>query len=53
MPLLEAATRWYSDRYGLQLDAKEEALMLIGSQEGLGGVVKADMCVGSDHRMNR
>ena len=36
MPLLEAATRWYEERYNVLLDAKQEALMLIGSQEGLG-----------------
>jgi len=36
LPLLEAAVSWYRERYGLKLDPKQEALMLIGSQEGLG-----------------
>lgn len=36
MPLLEAAVQWYGERYGVKLDAKGEALLLIGSQEGLG-----------------
>ena len=36
MPLLDAAVQWYEERYGVKLDAKEEALLLIGSQEGLG-----------------
>ncbi|MDR5709570.1 MAG: aminotransferase class I/II-fold pyridoxal phosphate-dependent enzyme [Armatimonadota bacterium] len=34
-PFLEAATRWYARRWGVELDPDREALALVGSQEGL------------------
>ncbi|MDR7415936.1 MAG: aminotransferase class I/II-fold pyridoxal phosphate-dependent enzyme [Armatimonadota bacterium] len=34
-PFLEAATRWYARRWGIELDPDREALALVGSQEGL------------------
>ncbi|KXZ45825.1 hypothetical protein GPECTOR_50g619 [Gonium pectorale] len=46
MPLLEAATEWYGQRYGLQLDPACEALTLIGAQEGLGHALMAVADVG-------
>jgi len=36
LPFLEAATAWFSRRFGVELDPTREALALIGSQEGLG-----------------
>ncbi|MCX7848731.1 aminotransferase class I/II-fold pyridoxal phosphate-dependent enzyme [Thermus sp.] len=41
LPFLEAATRWYRERYGLFLDPRREALALIGSQEGLAHLLLA------------
>ncbi|RIH83005.1 LL-diaminopimelate aminotransferase [Meiothermus luteus] len=41
LPLLEAAVAWYARRYGLELDPKREALVLIGSQEGLAHLLLA------------
>ncbi|RDI95350.1 aminotransferase class I/II-fold pyridoxal phosphate-dependent enzyme [Meiothermus sp. QL-1] len=40
-PLLEAATAWYAERYGVRLDPRREALVLIGSQEGLAHLLMA------------
>jgi aspartate/methionine/tyrosine aminotransferase len=34
-PFLEAATRWYARRWGVELDPDRESLALVGSQEGL------------------
>jgi len=36
LPLLEAAVAWYKEQYGVQLSATDQALALIGAQEGLG-----------------
>ncbi|KAG2439647.1 hypothetical protein HXX76_004997 [Chlamydomonas incerta] len=41
MPLLEAACKWYGERYGTQLDPSCEALSLIGAQEGLAHALMA------------
>lgn len=41
LPFLQAATRWYAGRYGLELDPAREALSLIGSQEGLAHLLMA------------
>ncbi|WP_018110978.1 aminotransferase class I/II-fold pyridoxal phosphate-dependent enzyme [Thermus igniterrae] len=41
LPFLEAACRWYEERYGVQLDPRREALVLIGSQEGLAHLLLA------------
>ncbi|GFR42358.1 hypothetical protein Agub_g3053 [Astrephomene gubernaculifera] len=46
MPLLEAATEWYGQRYGVQLDPATEALSLIGAQEGLAHALLAVADVG-------
>lgn len=35
MPLLRAAAAWFAEHYGVTLDARTQALSLIGSQEGL------------------
>jgi hypothetical protein len=35
MPLLEAAVEWYKGLFGLELSPKDNALVLVGSQEGL------------------
>ena len=32
---LEAVCRWYTQRFGVEIDPKTEALLLIGSKEGL------------------
>ncbi len=34
-PFLEAACRWYDRRFGVKLDAKSEAMLLLGSKDGL------------------
>ena len=34
-PFLETVTRWYERRFGVALDPRSEALLLIGSKEGL------------------
>lgn len=41
LPLLEATTRWYAERFGPELDPHREALALIGSQEGLAHLLMA------------
>lgn len=41
LPFLEAACRWYEERYGVRLDPRREALALIGSQEGLAHLLLA------------
>ncbi|MGQ9735390.1 MAG: aminotransferase class I/II-fold pyridoxal phosphate-dependent enzyme [Thermaceae bacterium] len=41
LPFLEAATDWFSNRFGLGLDPSLEALALIGSQEGLAHLLLA------------
>jgi len=41
LPFLEAATDWYYQRYGVELDPQREALSLIGSQEGLAHLLMA------------
>lgn len=40
-PLRTAAVDWYSERYGLELDAEREALALIGAQEGFANLLLA------------
>jgi LL-diaminopimelate aminotransferase len=34
-PFLEAVCRWFARRFGVEIDPKTEALLLIGSKEGL------------------
>src|SRR5207253_192777 len=34
-PFLQSAARWYGRRFGVELDPASEALLLIGSKEGL------------------
>jgi LL-diaminopimelate aminotransferase len=34
-PFLESVARWYQRRFGVELDPRSEALLLIGSKEGL------------------
>lgn len=34
-PFLETVTRWYKKRFGVDIDPKSEAMLLIGSKEGL------------------
>lgn len=34
-PLLEAVSRWYKRRYGVEIDSRTEVCSLLGSQEGL------------------
>jgi LL-diaminopimelate aminotransferase len=34
-PFLQSVARWYGRRFGVQLDSESEALLLIGSKEGL------------------
>ncbi len=41
LSFLEAACRWYGERYGVGLDPRREALALIGSQEGLAHLLLA------------
>lgn len=41
LPLLEAATAWYARRYRVELDPQQEALSLIGAQEGLAHLLMA------------
>lgn len=40
-PLLQAATDWYEQRYGVALNPRNQALSLIGSQEGLAHLLMA------------
>lgn len=41
MPFLQAATAWYARRYGVELNPQQQALSLIGSQEGLAHLLLA------------
>jgi len=34
-PFLEAVSRWYRKRFGVEVDPKSEALLLLGSKDGL------------------
>lgn len=34
-PFLESVARWYARRFGVQIDPKSEAMLLIGSKDGL------------------
>jgi len=34
-PFLEAVSRWYRRRFGVEIDPKSEALLLLGSKDGL------------------
>lgn len=34
-PFLEAATSWFNSRFGVEIDPKKEAMLLIGSKDGL------------------
>ncbi len=40
-PLRQAAVDWYASRYGLDLDPEDEALVLIGAQEGFAHLLLA------------
>ncbi len=40
-PFLEAATKWFARRFGVDFDPDTEALTLIGTQEGLGHLLLA------------
>ncbi|GIW33807.1 MAG: aminotransferase [Meiothermus sp.] len=41
LPFLESAAEWYFRRYGVRLEPQQEALCLIGSQEGLAHLLMA------------
>lgn len=40
-PFLEAVARWYKRRFGVEIDSKTEAMLLIGSKDGLAHFVWA------------